>query len=63
MIPRLAFWTVAMAYAVFLIVSRGSMNVTLSVGSSAILMGAASGLILGAMFSRRAVRRSTRGSH
>lgn len=55
---RLKFWTVAMAYAVFLMVSKGSVQVAPSVAVSAVLMGAAVGLVLGVMFSQRAARKT-----
>jgi len=63
MYPRLTFWTIAMAYAVFLMVGKGSTHLPVSVAASAVLMGVASGLILGAMFSRRAARRNARAHH
>lgn len=61
MTPRLTLWTVAMAYAVFLMVSKGSVQIAPAVAVSAVVMGAASGFMLGAMFSRRALRRRAAG--
>jgi uncharacterized membrane protein len=58
MILRLIFWIIASAYAVFLMVSRGSTQVPLSVTVSALLMGAGAGLALGLMFANRAVRKT-----
>ena len=60
---RLRFWTVAMAYAVFLMVGRGSRQMPLSVAVSALLMGAGAGFVLGMMFSNRAVRRTGQKNH
>jgi hypothetical protein len=63
MTPRVKFWSIAMAYAVFLMVSRGSVQVPLSLAVSALLMGAGAGFMLGMMFSNRAVRKTGQKNH
>lgn len=55
---RLAFWTISMAYTAFLL-ARGTSNSSLSVGFSAVLLGAAIGFGLGAMFINRVRRRQS----
>jgi hypothetical protein len=44
-------------------VSRGSVQVPLSLAVSALLMGAGAGFMLGMMFSNRAVRKTGQKNH
>jgi hypothetical protein len=53
---RLILWTVVMAYVGFLIVGKGS-NPPMGVTITGLLLGGGMGLVLAAMFSRRAKRK------
>lgn len=57
---RQMFWTIALAYTLFLIAGRGSTQVALGLALTAVLMGAAAGFVVGAMFSQRAARKTGR---
>lgn len=59
---RLMFWTIALAYTLFLIAGRGSTQVALSLALTAVSLGAAAGFVVGAMFSQRAARQAAHGN-
>lgn len=59
---RVICWTMAMAYAGFLIVGKGAMA-PLGVTTSGALLGGGFGLILALMFSRRSKRKNQLSVH